>query len=313
MPATALPAPRSDGMSAADWGRLLLLGLLWGASFFFTRIAVGEVAPLPLVLLRVGIAALALQLYLALAGPSFGLALPHLGTFAGLALLNNIIPFGLIFTSQTVVGAGLASVLNATTPFWTLLVMSAFSADEKLSVNKLAGVGLGVAGAAVTVGPGLAANLGGPAWAKLALLGAALSYAFALLYARRFRGLPAPIIATGQLSMSTVMMAPIILLAYDPAAMLPRSMAVWAAVLALALFSTAFAYLLYFRLLTTAGATNASLVTLVVPASAILLGVTFLGESLEPFEAAGMALIGFGLVMIDGRLPRFFVKKRNRR
>ncbi|HEV7252249.1 MAG TPA: DMT family transporter [Mesorhizobium sp.] len=300
-------------MSAADWGRLLLLGALWGASFFLARIAVAEVAPLALVLLRVGIAALALQLFLAAAGPSFRLALPHLGTFVGLALLNNVIPFGLIFTGQTAVGAGLASALNATTPFWTLLVMSAFSADERLSANKLVGIGLGVAGAAVMVGPGLAANLGGPVWAKLALLGAALSYAFALLYARRFRGLPAPIIATGQLSLSTVMVAPVVLLAYEPAAVLPRSMEVWAAVLALAIFSTAFAYLLYFRLLATAGATNASLVTLVVPASAILLGVTFLGESLEPFEAAGMALIGLGLIMIAGRLPRFFVKKRSRR
>ncbi|HMM64636.1 MAG TPA: DMT family transporter, partial [Mesorhizobium sp.] len=289
-------------MTLRDWAQLLLLGGLWGGSFFFARIAVAELHPLALVLLRVSIAAAALQAWLALRGPSFRLALPHAPMFFLLALANNVIPFSLIFAGQTQLGAGLAAVLNATTPFWTLIIANVFTSDEKLTWNKLAGIALGIAGTAVMIGPGLAAGVGGPVWPKFALIGAALSYALALMVARRFRGVPPPVVAAGQLTASTAIMVPIVLLALGPAAPFAASAPVWAAVLALALASTAFAYILFFNLVASAGATNASLVTLVVPASAILLGVAFLGERLEGFELAGMALIALGLLTIDGRI-----------
>lgn len=292
-------------LSAATWGMLLLLGAIWGGSFFFARIAVAEIPPVVLVLHRVLIAALALHIYLAIAGPSFRTVLPYAGRFFALALLNNVIPFSLIFAGQTQMGAGLASVLNATTPFWTLVIANIMTADEKLTANKLAGIGLGIAGTAVMVGPGVVAGLGGPVWAKFALIGASLSYALALILARaKFAGFAPPIVATGQLTASTLIMLPVVLIAYGPSSLTVGSPPVWAAVVALALLSTAFAYILYFRIVATAGATNASLVTLIVPVSAMLLGVTFLGERLELFELAGMALIGAGLVVIDGRIFR---------
>ncbi|PWK72760.1 DMT family transporter [Aminobacter sp. AP02] len=291
-------------MSARDWAKLLLLGVIWGGSFFFVHIAVAEIAPLKLVLFRVMIAALALHIYLLARGPSFRLALPLAPTLFGLALLNNVIPFSLIFLGQTEIGAGLASVLNATTPFWTLVVANMMTSDEKLNWNKLAGIALGICGTAVMIGPGLIAGLGGPVWAKLALIGASLSYALALMVARRLRGVPPAIVATGQLTASTMMMIPIVLLVHGTGGLFAASAGSWAAVVALALISTAFAYLLYFGLVASAGATNTSLVTLIVPASAILLGVTFLGEHLETFELAGMALIALGLVTIDGRIFR---------
>ena len=157
---------------------LILLGAIWGGSFFFARIAVAEIPPLTLVLLRVAIAGAALHLYLLARGPSFALALPHLPMLSSLlALLNNVIPFSLIFAGQTALGAGLASVLNATTPFWTIIIANALTSDEKLSWNKVAGMLLGIAGTAVMIGPGLIAGLGGPVWAKFALIGASLSYA----------------------------------------------------------------------------------------------------------------------------------------
>ncbi len=290
-------------LTARVWGMLLLLGVIWGGSFFFAKIAVAEIKPLVLVLERVAIAAVALQIYLAMAGPSFALARPLMSKFFILAILNNIIPFSLIFAGQTELGAGLASVLNATTPIWTLLIANALTSDEKLTVGKLIGVGLGIAGVAVMIGPGLIAGLGGPAWAKFALIGAAISYGFAGIFARRhFRELPAVVTATGQLTASTVIMVPVILSTYGPTALLAGSQNTWLAVLALALISTAFAYILFFRIIAAAGATNASLVTLLIPPAAILLGVLFLGERLELFELAGMALIGLGLVTIDGRL-----------
>lgn len=297
---TSAPPP----MSLAVWAQLLLLGAIWGGSFFFARIAVQEIAPLTLVLFRVGIAALALQLYLAARRISFAPAFAQWPAFLLLALVNNVIPFSLMFLGQTELGAGTASVLNATTPFWTIIVAGLFTADEKVSMAKLAGVGLGIAGTAVMVGPGLFAGLGGPVWAKMALLGMALSYAFAFVIARRITGLAPTVVATGQLTASSAIMLPLILLLYGPAGLFDASAGTWSAVFGLALLSTACAYVLYFRIVAAAGATNASLVTLIVPVSAILLGALFLGERLEPFEFAGMALIACGLLVIDGRLLR---------
>lgn len=301
---TSDPARRIGNapMSLNQWGQLLLLGAIWGGSFFFARIAVAEIQPLTLVLFRVTIAAVALQLYLLWSGQGLRPALLHARDFLIMGLLNNVIPFSLIFTGQTAMGAGLASVLNATTPFWTLVLASLMTTDEKLSWNKLAGIVLGISGTAVMIGPGLLADLGGPVWAKFALIGASLSYALALIFARRFKGLPPTMVAAGQLTGSTVVMIPVVLVTYGSTGLFAASAPIWAAVFGLALLSTAFAYILYFRLVASAGATNASLVTLVVPASAILLGTVFLAERLESFELAGMGLIALGLITIDGRL-----------
>lgn len=304
MPEIAAPRSPAPAMSARNWAILLLLGAIWGGSFFFARVAVQEIPPLNLVLFRVAIAAAALHLYLLAAGPSFRLALPFAASFFGLAMLNNIIPFTLMFLGQTELGAGAASILNATTPFWTMVLANLLTDDEKLSAAKVVGVGLGVAGAAVMVGPGVVAGLGGPVWAKLALVGTALSYGFAAIFARRFRALPPQIVATGQLTASSVIMLPVILAWHGPAGLFDASASAWWAVLGLALLATSIAYILFFSLIRNAGATNASLVTLVVPVSAILLGAIFLGERLETFELAGMGLIAFGLLVIDGRLFR---------
>ena len=302
MNASTAPRAAAQPMSLAVWGQLLLLGLLWGGSFFFARIAVAEMPPLVLVFWRVLIAAAALHLWLRARGVNIRPILDHAGNFVALALLNNVIPFSLIFAGQTEIGAGLASVLNATTPFWTIIVANALTSDEKFSATKISGVLLGIAGTAVMIGPGLLAGLGGPVWAKLAIVGAAVSYAFAVVFAKRFRALPSTLVATGQLTASTLIMLPIMLVFYDYAEVFSGGRTTWLAVVALALASTAFAYFLYFSILASAGATNASLVTLIVPATAILLGALVLSERLELFEIGGMALIAAGLVTIDGRL-----------
>ncbi len=296
----AMPQP----MSAKDWGQLVLLGALWGGSFFFARIAVAEIPPLALVLYRVAIAALVLHLWLRLRGTSCAPVLARPGSFLFLALLNNVIPFSLIFTGQTEIGAGLASVFYATTPLWTILVANLLTSDEKISTMKIAGVAIGIAGAAVMIGPGLLSNLGGPTWAKFAVIGAAVSYAFAVVYAKRFKGISPTVVATGQLTCATVLMLPIVFFLYSPAEIVTSDIPIWMAVLVLAILTTAFAFILYFNLIASAGATNASLVTLLVPVSAILLGTVFLGEKLETFEFGGMILIMASLIIIDGRLLR---------
>lgn len=302
-------APAGQRMlTGRNWAMLLTLGTIWGGAFFFARIAVQEIPPLTLVLLRVALAAGALHVVLIAMGVSFRAVLPHWLAFLGLAMLNNVIPFSLMFAGQTELGAGLASVLNATTPFWTMLLANALLADEKLTARRLAGIVLGIAGTAVMVAPGLAGGAGGPAggpvWAKFALIGTALSYACAAIYSRRIVTLRPELMATGQLTASAAIMLPVVLVTQDVTVLLNTSAGAWGAVLGLALVATAFAYLIFFRLLAEAGATNTSLVTLIVPVSAILLGAAFLGERLESFEIAGMALIALGLLVIDGRLRR---------
>lgn len=291
------------------WLMLLLLGALWGGSFFFARIAVKELPPIWLVFFRVSIAALALHLYLAATGQWRTFRKTPFMPFFGLGLLNNAIPFSLIFSGQTVLGAGLASILNATTPFLTVIAANALTSDEKAAPSKIIGTLIGIAGAAAIVGPSALTGLGAPLWAQLAIIGAAASYAFASIYGKRFRDIPPLFTATGQLTASTVLMFPIALLIHGTPAALQWSSGSWLAVLALALGSTAFAYTLFFRILAASGATVVSLVTLIVPVSAVLLGFAFLGEKLSPNQLFGMGMIAAGLIVLNKGLGSITPRK----
>lgn len=305
---TDLQTPKSAPLSV--WLLLLLLGALWGGSFFFARIAVREIPPFWLVFLRVSIAALALHAYLMLQGrwTEFR-AIPFL-PFFGLGMLNNAIPFSLIFTGQTELGAGLASILNATTPFLTVIAANLLTRDEKISPAKLIGTLTGLAGAALIVGPSAWKGLGAPLWAELCIIGAALSYAIASIYSKRFRATPPLMTATGQLTASTILMLPVAFAVHGAPMPQNWSPGAWAAVWALALASTAFAYTLFFRIIAAAGATFVSLVTLIVPVSAILLGAAFLGETLSSNQLGGMALIGFGLIVMNRGLSQPLPRNR---
>jgi drug/metabolite transporter (DMT)-like permease len=279
---------------------LVGLSVLWGGSFFFAKIAVAELPPLTVALGRVAIAA---ALLLALARAT-GIALPdRWGPFLVMGLLNNALPFSLIFWGQTHIPSGLAAILNATTPLFTVLVAHVATADEKLTPARLGGVAAGFAGVVVMIGPDLGA-LGANLAAQSACLGAAISYAFAGIYGRRFRAEPALRVAAGQLVASSVMLAPLALL-FERPDLAATSATAWAALLALAAFSTALGYLIYFRILARVGATNLLLVTFLIPVSAILLGTLLLGERLSPRHLVGMAAIALGLAAMDGRPLRF--------
>ncbi|MBX4874017.1 MULTISPECIES: DMT family transporter [Rhizobium] len=295
-------------MNAWTWSLLLLLGLIWGGSFFFARIAVQHIPPLTLVFLRLLLAGLALHIYIAGRLDVYQTLKSRWREFLILGLINNALPHALIFFGQTRIGAGLAAILNATTPIWTVLIANYLTSDEKLSSAKIAGCLVGLAGTIVLIGPGLSASGQAPLWALLLPVLAAISYGFAAIYGKRFKDVPAPVTAAGQLTASSLITLPLSLLADRPWTLSLPPLDIVFAVLALALVSTAFAYILYFRIMAAAGATNASLVTLLVPPSAILLGVLFLGERLALGEFAGMALIGFGLVILDGRAYRALVK-----
>jgi drug/metabolite transporter (DMT)-like permease len=286
------------------WIWLLALSVLWGGSFFFSKVALGELDPFTVVFGRVALAALALNIALAATTTSlFSWQAPWRAFFA-MGFVNNALPFSLIFWGQTEIASGLASILNATTPLFTLVVAHLLTEDEKIDRTKIAALIAGLAGVTMLIGPDLLLG-GSNYWGQLACLGAAVSYAFAGVYGRRFRAMGiAPMeAAAGQVTASAVLILPIMLLIEGPWA-LPAapSPTVWLALAGLALLSTALAYVLYFRILAVAGATNLLLVTFLIPVTAILLGAIVLGERLQPRQFGGMALIGVGLAVIDGRL-----------
>jgi drug/metabolite transporter (DMT)-like permease len=224
--------------------------------------------------------------------------------FCGMGILNNMIPVCLIVWGQTHIASGLASILNATTPLFGVVVAHLLTADEKMTGNRLLGVIVGFAGVAYMIGFDALRDLGTNVLAQLAVLGAALSYSFAGIYGRRFRQMGmAPLLpAAGQVTASSVLMLPIALLVDHPWTLAAPSMETWMALFGLALLSTAVAYVLFFRILATAGATNLMLVTFLIPVSAILLGAAILGEQLQAKHLIGMAMIAIGLAAIDGRL-----------
>lgn len=293
-------------MGLGQWASLILLSVLWGGSFFFIEVAVEEIPPLTLAALRVALAALALWGVVL----ATGVAVPRTpgvwGAFLLMGIINNAVPFSLLFWAQTEISGSLASILNASTPLFTVLVASMALRDERATILKLVGVGVGFAGVVVMVGVDALDGLGSDILAQGAVLGAALSYAFAGVFGRRFKQLGvAPLMtATGQVTGSTVMLVPLSLMVETQGGVpMPSAWGV-ASVLGLGVASTAFAYVLYFRLLASAGATNLLLVTFLVPVSAILLGVLILGERLAWYHGIGMALIAVGLSTIDGRLWR---------
>jgi drug/metabolite transporter (DMT)-like permease len=280
---------------------LILLSIIWGGGFVLAKIAVGALPPFTVVLGRVVIAAAVLHLLVLATGRRMPADLGLWRDFLVMGLLNNAIPFSLIFWGQQEIGSGLAAILNAATPLFTVLVAQAFTSDEKASPAKLAGVVLGMIGVALMIGLDFAAGLGRHLPAELAVVGATISYAFAGVFGRRFRGQPPLVVAAGQLSGSALLILPMALLV-DRSWTLPLpGSGTWAALIGLAVFSTALAYVIFFRILARAGATNLLLVTFLIPVSALLLGIAFLGETLSRHHLAGMALIGLGLAAIDGR------------
>jgi drug/metabolite transporter (DMT)-like permease len=290
-------------MGRRDWAMVLALSVLWGGSFLFVGVAVREIPPILLVAARVALAALALHGVLRVTGTPFPNDRAAWAAFFGMGLLNNAIPFTLIAWGQVHIASGLASILNATTPLFTVLVAHWLTRDERMRGRRLAGVVIGFAGVTVMVGGAALRDMAVDLAAQLAVLGAAFSYALAGVFGRRFKGLGIPPLATatGQVTASSLMLAPVALIAAPPWAVpLPGSGALLA-LLALALLSTALAYILFFRVLASAGATNVAIVTFLIPVSAILFGTMLLGERLESKHLAGMALVGLGLAVLDGR------------
>ena len=298
-------------MGSIEWALLVTLSIVWGGSFFFAEIALERLPPFPIVFARVAIAALFLNLLTPILGYRLPRSFAAWRRFFAMGAINNAIPFSLTVWGQTEIAGGLAAILNATTPLFAVLLAHCLTRDERVSARRAAGVAIGFAGVVAMIGPNAIAGIGASVLAQTAVLCAAISYALAGVYGRRFRDMPPLVTATGQVTASTILMLPLMLLVDAPAALTWPGWTVAGALLGLGILCTAAAYLMFFRILAAAGAVNLLLVTFLVPVSALALGMAFLGERLEPAQLAGMALIGLGLAAIDGRIASA-IKRRVR-
>lgn len=303
MTATAVSVSRMDGLA---WLFLVVLAALWGSTFVFVEVMLTALPVLTLVALRVVIAAATLWAVALAIGAAPPPRRDAWAAFAVMGVCNNALPFSLIVWGQTAITAGLASVLVAVTPLFAALLAGVFLGDEALTRRKLVGILFGLAGVAVMIGPDALGAAANSVWGQAAVLGAALSYAFSAVFARRFKrmGLRPVSIAVGQTTTSSLILAPAALLIDHPFSLPMPSLGIWIVTVTNAILATGFAYIFYFALIARAGATNTALVTVLVPVVAVLVGIAVLGESVTSGQLAGMALIFAGLAVTDGRLLR---------
>lgn len=295
---------RPPTLDTTAWLMLAALSLVWGASFFFVEVALEALPPFTVVMARMTIGSLGLWVVVFALRAAMPKDRRTWRDLLVMGVLNNTLPFCLIVSGQVYISGGLASVLNATTPVFGVIAAHFVTRDERLTPNRLLGVLLGLAGVVVLIGPSVLGEIGDQALGSLAVLLGAMSYAAAGLWGRRLRHLKPIAAATGQATCSAALLIPLACLIDRPWQLDAPPAEVWAALVGLGFFCTLVAYLLFFAVLRRAGGSNAMLVTLMVPPSAILLGALILDEAVTAEQLAGMVLIGLGLAAIDGRLLR---------
>lgn len=304
MPAEAVSKPVMR-LGTTEWAMLVIHSMLWGSAFFFVDVAKTEMSAFVFSSWRIVPAAIILVVVTSALGHSLAPLVRDWWRFALLASINNYIPFLLLIYGQQQVTGGVAAVFNATSPLFAAFLAHVLTHDEKLTLNKVAGILLGIAGVAVIAAEDIATASPAGLLAKLAMLGAALCYALAGIYGRTFRGTPPFVIATGQMVWALILSLPLMIIIGQPWNMAMPSQKALLACLATGLFASALASMFYFTILKRAGATNALLVTLLLPLTPITLGALFLGQSLKDTDIAGGVLIAFALLVIDGRLFRW--------
>lgn len=291
-------------LSARAWAELGLLGAIWGASFLAIRFALDEIGFLTSVAHRVGWAALvlwAVVLIMRLPVPRG----PRIwGAFLVMGLLNNLIPFGLMAWGQLHIESGLTSIFNAATAIFGALAAAIFFSDERLTARKMTGIGLGFLGVATAIGLDALAEVDVRSLAQLAVLGGAMSYALASVWARKMlSGLAPQVAAAGMLTGSSLVALPVAVI-FEGMPTLALEPVTLVAIGYYSLVATAGAYLLYYRVLAMAGSGNLMLVTLIIVPFAITLGALVRDETLPANAVLGFALLAAGLIVIDGRLLR---------
>jgi drug/metabolite transporter (DMT)-like permease len=290
-------------MNARQWGLLVLLSVIWGMSFFFIEIVLRDIGPFTLVFYRISIAAFVATTWVYVSGKRLPLDSRSWGKFFKLGLINNLIPFSLISWGQVYIDSSLASILNATTPLFVVVLAHKLTHDEHMTRNRIVGVMLGIAGVSLLVGPEVLYGLSSNVLGQLAILGAAICYAYGGIYTRQLNDMPLLVAMTGTLIAASIMTFPLVMI-YEYPLRISTQWTSIGALLGMSVFGTAIAYMLYFYIIRTVGATNTLLVTFLVPITALLMGVLVLDESLSQHAILGMLVIFAGLLAVDGRIIR---------
>ena len=298
--------PINLSMTPLEWTYLFILSVVWGGSFFFIELALRDLPVFTIGFIRLFFATLGLFAIMVFMRLSFPRSLRGWITCFALGFFNNALPFSLLIWGQVHITSGIAAILVATTPLFTLIGAHFFTADEKMTPARFLGVALGILGVALMLAPSFGGGIRVHLFASLACLGTALCYGISTVFARRFVIADNPPVsaATGQVLTAAILLLPLVLLVEQPWNLPMPQASSWAALITMGLVSTALAYILYFRILLTAGATNLSLVSLLVPASAVLIGIFALKEQLLLNHIAGMVLILLGLTTLDAKLRR---------
>lgn len=290
-------------MNAREWGLLLFISFTWGLSFFFIEIVLREMGPFTLVFYRIWIAGLIALIWLYSSGGRLPMDRHSWSRFFVLGAINNVIPFSLISWGQVYISSSLASILNATTPLFAAVLAHMLTGDEHLTGHRIIGILLGIIGVSLLVGPQALYGISSNVLGQFAIMAAAISYACGGIYTRHLRNMSTLVAMTGTLVAASILTLPLVFIYEYPV----RTSMQWStvgALLGLSVFGTALAYILYFHIIRTVGATNTLLVTFLVPVTALLLGVLVLKETLSQHAIAGMLVIFLGLVAVDGRLIR---------
>ncbi len=300
-------SPKLDG---TGWLLIGILSILWGGAFFLIEVGLRSYPPITLVFMRLVLAVPPMWIAMRLMGQRLPSQARVWGLLAVVGALNCALPFILFFWGQQYLDSGYASILNATTPLWGVITAHFLTSDEKATPARILGVLIGMAGIVVMVGPEAMKGLSNNLLAQIACIISTIFYSFAAIYGRRLSQteLTPMAVATGQTMMAALMMVPVVVLVDQPWTMATPRLDSTLAGLTLALFSTALAYTLYFRLIDRSGASNAQLVAFLMPILAVILGIAFLGESLSGGQIVGAALIAIGLAILDGRLVARFQK-----
>ena len=291
-------------MGPTEWAMLVVLSAIWGGSFYFFAVIIKELPVFTIVFFRVFLASAALWAFLLLTRQTVSITSTMWKNFFLMGFFNNVIPFSLIVWGETKVAPGLAAVLNATTPFFSVIVAHLSTQNEKLTWNRMAGALVGLSGVAALVGFDAMKNLGSDLVYQLAIVGASISYGICTIFGRRLAGIPPLVSSASQTAASSLMLLPLMFFIDQPQHLNMPSTNVLVSLLALALLCTATAYVIFFNIVKRAGMTNVTLVTFLVPVSAMMLGALFLNEQISTRHFLGMAVIGIGLALIDGRIPR---------
>ena len=289
-------------MSSRSWIMLLTLALIWGGTFFLSEILLLEMTPFQIVFHRVSIAALVMYAFMKMRGKHLPKDIKIWGILGMMGLLNNAIPFSSIVFGQQYITGGLASILNSTTAFFGVIVSAIFLADERITLPKFTGVILGIIGVVIIIGIDALAQLSLTNIGQYLIIVSSISYAFASVWGRLFvRDIGVEETATGMLITSTIWMFILCLTVegFPIEALSTRSIA---AILTFAILCTSVAYLLYFAILAEAGASNLMLVTIIIPAFAIILDALFLEELVSAVDMFGFGIIALGLLVIGGKI-----------